>query len=224
MHRRSGIGVVTEQHRRREHAEARIDADEEIDRADIALDGAELHALDLGRDRPKLARRVDLHLDTAVGSLLDLLLVELDELVLGLIDRRGAEFQDEVGGGRRNGQRDRAERQGGGERQAFAGAEIPLFVQTLIPPSVSNPARLFGRFDARAFAAPTIKQPGALPSVGRGGLVSRLTNGRDDASRLLRGASKIRLMHCRSAGRLTDRACGPSAPCPGRRRSRSWCR
>ena len=49
------VGFVAEQHRRAEHAEARIDADVEVDRADIALDAAELDALDLARDRAELA-------------------------------------------------------------------------------------------------------------------------------------------------------------------------
>ena len=64
--RRRGIGVVAEQHRGAEDAEARIDADEEVDRADVALDVAELYAFDLARDGTELAVRIDLHLDAAV--------------------------------------------------------------------------------------------------------------------------------------------------------------
>ena len=108
----------------REHAEARIDADEEIDRPDIALDAAELHAFDLARDRAELASRVDLHLDAAAGGLLDLLLVEFDELMLRLVHRRGAELHDEIGGRRRRGQREQCQRRRGGKRPALEGAKV----------------------------------------------------------------------------------------------------
>ena len=88
-----------------EHAEARIDADEEIDRAGIALDVAELHAFDLARDRAELARRIDLHLDAAAGRLLDFFLVEFEELMLPLVHGGAAHFHDEIGGVRRRGWR-----------------------------------------------------------------------------------------------------------------------
>ena len=125
MHRgivdgRRRVGVVAEQHRRREHAEARIDADEEIDRPDIALDIAELDAFDFARDRAELACRIDLHLDAAAGGLLDFFLVELDELVLGLVDRRGAELHDEVGGVRRDGRQQAAKGCDNGTSRAYA--------------------------------------------------------------------------------------------------------
>ena len=98
LDRGNGIFIALEQHRRAEHAEARIHADEEIDRADIALDAAELNALDLAWNRAELASRVDLHLDAAAGGFLDFFLVEFDELMLRLVHRRGAEFHDEIGG------------------------------------------------------------------------------------------------------------------------------
>jgi hypothetical protein len=100
--RRRGVGVVAEQHWRAEHAVARIDADKKIDRTDVALDAAELHAFDLARNGTKLTGRINLHLDPAAGGFFDLFLVELDELMLRLVDRRGAEFHDEIGGGGRS--------------------------------------------------------------------------------------------------------------------------
>jgi hypothetical protein len=67
--------LVAEQHWRAEYAVARLQADVEIDRPDVALDGAELHAFDLTRDRPELARGIDLHLDAATRRLFERLLV-----------------------------------------------------------------------------------------------------------------------------------------------------
>ena len=107
----AALASLAEQHRRREHAEARIDADEEIDRADIALDVAELHAFDLARDRAELARRIDLHLDAAAGRFLDLFLVEFEELMLPLVHGGGAHFHDEIGGVRRRGRREAWQRE-----------------------------------------------------------------------------------------------------------------
>src|SRR4029077_19257302 len=80
-------------------------------RAAIGLDGAELHALDLARDRPELAVRIDLHLNAAAGRLLDLFLVEFEELMLALVHGGAAEFHHEIGGGRRGGRRETGERE-----------------------------------------------------------------------------------------------------------------
>ena len=91
-----GVRLVAEQHRRGEDAEARIDADEEIHRPDIALDISELHTFDLARDRPELACRIDLHLDAPARSLLEFFFVEFNELMLRLVDRRSAELHDKV--------------------------------------------------------------------------------------------------------------------------------
>src|SRR5262249_38330013 len=98
LHGRGGVRLVAEQHRRGEHSEARIDADEEIDRSDIALDIAELHAFNLARYRPELAGGIKLHFDTPARSLFQLFFIELDELVLRLVDGRSAELHDEVRG------------------------------------------------------------------------------------------------------------------------------
>src|SRR5438874_12780151 len=68
----------------------------------IALNIAKLHALDLARDGAELARRVDLDFDAALRGFLDFVFVEFYELVLGLVDRRGAELHNEIRGGRRN--------------------------------------------------------------------------------------------------------------------------
>ncbi len=96
MDRCGGVRFVAEQHRRGEHAKTWIDADEEIYRPDIALDIAELHAFDLARDRTELACRIDLHLDAPARSLLEFFFVEFNELMLRLVDRRGAELHDEI--------------------------------------------------------------------------------------------------------------------------------
>ena len=53
------------------HLEALVDADKKLRRNDGDLDRAELHALDLPRNRAQLARRIDLALDAAAGILLD---------------------------------------------------------------------------------------------------------------------------------------------------------
>ena len=95
---RRDMRFVAEQHRRAENAIARLKADVEIDRSDIALDGAELHAFDLARDRSELAGRINLHLDAAARSLLQGFLVEFHELMLRFVDGRGAEFHDVFGG------------------------------------------------------------------------------------------------------------------------------
>lgn len=95
---RGGVRLVAEQHRRGEHAKARIDADKKVDRSDIALDIAELDAFDLARDRAELARRIDLHLDAAAGRLLDFFLVEFEELMLPLVHGGAAHFHDEIRG------------------------------------------------------------------------------------------------------------------------------
>src|SRR5215471_3334491 len=108
MNGRGGVRLVAEQHRCGEHAKTGIDPNKKIDRADIALDIAELDAFDLARDRAELARRIDLDFDTAVRGFFDLVLVEFDELVLGLVDSRGAEFHHKIRGG-------------GGERAKSAG-------------------------------------------------------------------------------------------------------
>jgi len=97
VNRRSNVRLVAEQHRRAEDTVARLKADIEVDRTDIALDGAELYAFDLAWDRSELARRINLHLDAAAGSLLQRIFVELDVLVLGLVDGRGTEFHDVFG-------------------------------------------------------------------------------------------------------------------------------
>ena len=55
----------------RQHLKAFIDADKKLRRNDRALDGAELRAFDLARDRAKLARRVEFDFDPAAGVLLD---------------------------------------------------------------------------------------------------------------------------------------------------------
>src|ERR1700692_2122938 len=67
-----GIGGETlallhgvDQARRRHQLEALVDADEEFGRDDRALDGAELGALDLPRDRTELACGIDFGLDAA---------------------------------------------------------------------------------------------------------------------------------------------------------------
>jgi len=93
-----GVRLVAEQHRCGEHAETGIDPNKKIDRSDIALDIAELDAFDLARDRAELACRIDLDFYTAVGGFFDLVLVEFDELVLGLVDSRGAEFHHKIRG------------------------------------------------------------------------------------------------------------------------------
>ena len=102
----NSIGVL-------KHAEARVDADVEVGRADVGLDGAELQAVDHARDRAKLAARIDADLDAAVGRLLERLLVELDVLVLGVVEGGGAELHREVGGRSR---RELCEADGQGER------------------------------------------------------------------------------------------------------------
>src|SRR5947207_2456890 len=96
MDRCGSVRFVAEQHRRGEHAKTWIDADEEIHRPDIALDIAELHALDLARDRAELACRIDLHLDAPARRLLEFFFVEFNELMLRLVDRRSAEPHDEI--------------------------------------------------------------------------------------------------------------------------------
>ena len=53
-----------------QHAKAIVEADHEFRRHHLALDGAELRALDLPRNRAQLARRVDFRLDAAAGILL----------------------------------------------------------------------------------------------------------------------------------------------------------
>ena len=75
-HRRIGgeaLAVLerVDQARRRHHLEALVDADEEFRRNDRGLDGAELHAFDLARDRAQLACRIDLALDAAARIPLD---------------------------------------------------------------------------------------------------------------------------------------------------------
>ncbi len=73
---------------RRHHFEAFIDADEEFRRNDRSLDGAELHPLDLARDRAELARRVDLALDASAGIPLDRGREVLCQKVRTIIDGR----------------------------------------------------------------------------------------------------------------------------------------
>jgi hypothetical protein len=117
MDRGGGIRLVAEQHRRGEHAETRIDADKKVDRSDIALDIAELDAFDLARDRAELARWIDLDLDAAIRGFLDLVLVEFDELVLGLVDRGSAELHYKIRGRRGTRAKKRAKSAGeGGDR------------------------------------------------------------------------------------------------------------
>ena len=70
------------------HFEALVDADEEFRRNDRALDGAELRALDLPRDRAELARRIDLGLDAAARILLDRRGEILGELMWRVVDGR----------------------------------------------------------------------------------------------------------------------------------------
>jgi hypothetical protein len=120
--RRGGVRLVAEQHRRGEHPKARIDPDKEVHRSDIALNIAKLHALDFARDGAELARRVDLDFDAALRGFFDFLFVEFDELVLGLVDRRGAELHNEIRRGRRN----RAERagEGGGDSERGGSASM----------------------------------------------------------------------------------------------------
>ena len=60
-----------DQARRGHHLETLVDADEKFRRNFHDLDGAELGAFDLSRDRAELARRIDLGLDAPAGILLD---------------------------------------------------------------------------------------------------------------------------------------------------------
>src|ERR1700735_30401 len=53
------------------HLETLVDADEEFRRNDRSLDGTELYAFDLTRDRAQLARRIDLTFDAAARIPLD---------------------------------------------------------------------------------------------------------------------------------------------------------
>ena len=77
-----------DQPRRRHHLEALVDADEELRRNDRGLDGAELHAFDLPRNRAQLARRIDLALDAAARILLDRGGEILGELMRRIVDGR----------------------------------------------------------------------------------------------------------------------------------------
>jgi hypothetical protein len=81
-----------DQCRRRHHLETLVDPDEELRRNHRALNGAELHPLDLARDRAELARGVDLGLDAATGIPLDGGGVVLRELVRRIVDRRGGDL------------------------------------------------------------------------------------------------------------------------------------
>ena len=72
--------------RRRHHLETLVDADEKFRRNDRRLDGAELHAFDLARDRAELARRIDLALDAAAGIPLDRGSKILGQLMRPIVD------------------------------------------------------------------------------------------------------------------------------------------
>ena len=87
-----GVRHAVDEARRGHHFVAGVDADQKFGRTDIALNGAELNALDLARDRPQLARRINLALDAAAGILLDHGDEILAPLMLRLVDRGGAEL------------------------------------------------------------------------------------------------------------------------------------
>ena len=80
------LGQRIDQSRRRHNLETLVDAGIEFRRRHHALDGAELSALDLPRDRAQLARRINLGLDAAVGFLVDVGGEILGELVQRLIE------------------------------------------------------------------------------------------------------------------------------------------
>ena len=124
------LGQRVDQAGRRHHLEALVDAGIEFRRRDHALDGAELRAFDLPRDRAELARRIDFGLDAAAGLLVDQGGVILGELVQRLVERRERNLHHDrrlVFGARRAGRQraSRGENAGGGSRaqQGFMGCE-----------------------------------------------------------------------------------------------------
>jgi hypothetical protein len=88
--------VVVEQPRKREPAEARIGAGEQLARPDRGLDGAEPQSFGLALLAAELARGIDADLDAAVGGLLQLRLVDLNEFVLHIVDGLGREFHRDL--------------------------------------------------------------------------------------------------------------------------------
>jgi hypothetical protein len=88
--------VVVEQPRKRQPAKARIGAGEEFTRSDRGLDGAEPQSLGLALLSPELAGGIYPDLHAAVGGLLQLRLVDLDEFVLHVVDRLGREFHRDL--------------------------------------------------------------------------------------------------------------------------------
>ena len=73
---------------RRHHLEALVDADKEFRRNERALDGAELGAFDLSRNRAELARRINLGFDAAAGILLQRSGISLGEEIARIVERR----------------------------------------------------------------------------------------------------------------------------------------
>src|ERR1700685_602887 len=81
--------------RRRHHFETLVDADEEFRRHGRDLDGAELRAFDLPRDRAELACRIDLALDTPAGIFLDQGSKILGKLMRRIVDGRQRDLHHE---------------------------------------------------------------------------------------------------------------------------------
>ena len=80
------------QTRRGHDFEALVDADKEFGRNDRTLNRPELHALDLPRDRPQLARRVDFGPDAAARSLLDRGRIVLSDLMRCIVYGGGGDL------------------------------------------------------------------------------------------------------------------------------------
>ena len=95
-HDATGVIVVVEQPGQRQSAEARIGAGEELARSDRGLDGAEPQPFSLALLAAELARGKDADLHAAVGGLLQLGLVDLDEFVLHVVDGLGREFHRDL--------------------------------------------------------------------------------------------------------------------------------
>ena len=92
VERPARVLAVLEQAGHGQHLEAPVGADEQFGRPDRRLDGAEPQAFGLARRAAKLAGRIDLDLDAAVGDLLQLVLVELHVLVLHVVDGQRREL------------------------------------------------------------------------------------------------------------------------------------
>ena len=95
-HDATGMLVIVEQPRKRQPAKARIGAGEEFARPDRGLDGAEPQSLGLALLSAELAGGIYADLHAAVGGLLQLRLVDLDEFVLHVVDRLGREFHRDL--------------------------------------------------------------------------------------------------------------------------------